>query len=365
MRPNAFRCIAILACLITAATIVSCGRRDSEEEQESKTEIKPAMLPPAEQPAIVTSGNLQLRAVVTLPVREIGALVPGAVIVHSFGDLDRDGTSTQNNLTIAPYRDLTRRLAEQGIASVRFDKRTLAPYAATLNIRELTLEDYYADAIAALKLLRTVECVDPERLYFIGHGEGAVVVPALVEANPSLGVRGLVLIAPPLIRADDLIIRQLEYQIHQLDLFIKHDQRASEKDIQRRERMQQEIEAYKDAFGRLQENGEGWGETRLHGYFEKYWRSAIELYGGNAERIKRSALPVLIVQGNLDPFVIAEDLLQRREELERTGHITVVLLDSLGHNLIEPGGQFVRPEATIPIANWLRTPPAPLPPPEE
>ncbi len=366
MKLNSSRYILIAVCLFVAIGFVSCGKRGSGNGDTASGKTKSGEIGRVEHETVVKSGELELKAVVTVPAHEVGALVPGVVIVHTFEHLDRDGSFLQKEITFKPYKDLADQLAAHGIASIRFDKRTTPPYLGKINIREMTIEDYYGDALAALERLRTTEGVDPERLFFIGHGEGAVTVPALIEANPDLGVRGLVLIAPPLMRADDLIIRRHQHRIRQIDLFLRHNPQGEEALRPERERTRKGMETYIAAFRMLRDDGEGWEEGRvLDGFCEKYWRHAIELYGENLDRIERLKLPVLIVQGNLDPFVITEDLFRRGQQLAATGHVTIEIQDGVGHNLINPKTQHVHTDATALIANWLLNPPEPTPVPTE
>ena len=144
--------------------------------------------PPAaaiESPYTIHSGGLGLAATLTLPRGARGA-VPVALIIAGSGPTDRNGNSL---LGIRPnaYAQLAWRLAERGIATLRYDKRGLPGTQGTFDITNMTLDDFAADArVAAESLSR-----DPRfsRVVFIGHSEGASL--ALIAARQGAPVAGV------------------------------------------------------------------------------------------------------------------------------------------------------------------------------
>jgi len=342
----------LMILLALAVPLASCGKGGSDGE---KTDLPGSDLLVKE--TVLKSGDLEIKAVLTVPKRAAGELVPGAVIVPTFEHLDRNGSFTDptSGLTFQPYKDLADQLAERGVATVRYDKRTLPDYLPRINVPELTIEDFYPDALAGLELLRAAPGVDPKRLYFIGHGEGAVIAPALVESKPELGVRGVVLIAPPLMPYDQLILEAQDYEIRQISLMLKFHPELEEEQGARLERVRQFREVYATAFKMLEE-GLWEKERSLNRFYKKYWEHAIKLYGGNRERIARLKLPVLIVQGSLDHFVVPQDIADARAAFEATGHIRVELIDAASHYLISPETRHVEMRASDLIAAWLKDP---------
>jgi hypothetical protein len=125
-----------------------------------------------------------LGATITLPPGDDP--VPGVVIVHRSGPLDRDGTVGPNR----PYRDLAAGLAAGGVATIRYDKRSLV---CDLARDEQTLANVVvADAVAAAARLATVERVSDVVVF--GHGMGGVAAPLVAR---DADVAGLVLAATP------------------------------------------------------------------------------------------------------------------------------------------------------------------------
>ena len=139
-----------------------------------------------ESPYMIHSGTLGLAATLTLPRGASGA-VPVAVIIAGSGPTDRNGNSL---LGIRPnaYAQLAWRLAERGIATLRYDKRGMPGTQGTFDITNMTLDDFAADARAAAESLSRDRRFS--RVVFIGHSEGASL--ALIAARQGAPVAGVV-----------------------------------------------------------------------------------------------------------------------------------------------------------------------------
>lgn len=144
--------------------------------------------PPAaiESPYTINSAGLQLGGTLTLP-RGVTAPMPVAVIIAGSGPTDRNGNSM---LGIRPnaYAQLAWRLAERGIATLRYDKRGMPGTKGAFDITTMTLADFAADAQAAAESLSRDRRFS--RVVFIGHSEGASL--ALIAAAKGAPVAGVV-----------------------------------------------------------------------------------------------------------------------------------------------------------------------------
>ena len=145
--------------------------------------------PPAaaiETAYIIKSGSLGLGATLTMP-RGASGRVPVAVIIAGSGPTDRNGNSM---LGIRPnaYAQLAWRLAERGIATLRYDKRAMPGTQGTFDLTKMTLEDFAADARAAAESL--AHDARFSRVVLIGHSEGASL--ALIAARQGAPVAGVV-----------------------------------------------------------------------------------------------------------------------------------------------------------------------------
>jgi dienelactone hydrolase len=145
-----------------------------------------------------------LPGVLTLP--RVPGRLPAVVLVHDLGPLDRDAKVGAQK----PFLELARGLGARGVATLRYDKRTLAHGRRVAELDDLTVDDELLDdALAALAALRLRKDIDPERLFVLGHGLGGMLAPRLAARDR--GLAGLVLLAPPARPIPTLLVEQTEY----------------------------------------------------------------------------------------------------------------------------------------------------------
>ncbi len=156
----------------------------------------------------VTVGSAPWTLPGTLSMPKGNGPFPAVVLVAGSGPQDRDETIGPN----APLRDLAWGLASNGIAVLRYDKRTkahgteMAAQVETVTVREEVTDD----AIAAVELLRQTPGIDPGRVFLAGHSLGGYLAPRIAaDANGRLaGIALLEANARPLQR---LVEDQLAY----------------------------------------------------------------------------------------------------------------------------------------------------------
>jgi len=140
----------------------------------------------AETAYTIHSAGLELPGTLTVP-RSAKKPVPVVVIIAGSGPTDRNGNSVMG---IRPnsYAQLAWRLAERGIASLRYDKRGLPGVKGTVDISTLTLEDFAADARAAADSLARDGRFS--KVVLLGHSEGSA--HALLAARAGRPVTGVI-----------------------------------------------------------------------------------------------------------------------------------------------------------------------------
>ena len=139
--------------------------------------IAPAVA--VESPYTIKSGALELGATLAVP-RDAKGRIPIAVIIAGSGPTDRNGNSMMG---IRPnsYAQLAWRLAERGIATLRYDKRVFPGTKGTVDISRLTLDDFAADARAAAESLARDGRFSP--VVLLGHSEGSALGVLFVPIN--------------------------------------------------------------------------------------------------------------------------------------------------------------------------------------
>ncbi|UKE70428.1 alpha/beta fold hydrolase [Xanthomonas cerealis pv. cerealis] len=133
---------------------------------------------------------------------------PAVVLVQGSGPLDRDESIGPNR----PFLDVARGLAAQGIAVLRYDKRTFAlPERFAGRMEDgFTMDDETTDdAVAAVAALARTPCIDPRRIFVMGHSQGGMLAARI--ARMSGKTAGIVLWAAPARALLDLLLDQNRY----------------------------------------------------------------------------------------------------------------------------------------------------------
>ncbi|KQW80878.1 alpha/beta hydrolase [Brevundimonas sp. Root1279] len=129
-----------------------------------------------------------------------------AVILPGSGPTDRDGNSPLG-VSASTYRLLAEGLAEQGIATVRIDKRGIAASAAAgLSETDLRFDHYVADARAWAE--EAAARTGKPCAWLIGHSEGALIALAATKEDDDK-ICGLVLLSGAGRRARVVLEEQL------------------------------------------------------------------------------------------------------------------------------------------------------------
>lgn len=181
---------------------------------KDSTAMAPEYVPPAyadersfrEEEVIVGQGEWQLPGTLTLP--NGSGPFPAVVLVHGSGPNDRDESIGPNRV----FKDLAWGLASQGIAVLRYEKRT-REYAEKFTPdvqRSLTVqEEVIDDALAGVALLRSRPEIDPARVYLAGHSLGALLAPRIAAQSEDLA--GIIMLAPAARPLEDLMLEQSTY----------------------------------------------------------------------------------------------------------------------------------------------------------
>ncbi len=151
----------------------------------------------------INHGEWSLPGTLTLPQGE--GPFPALVLVHGSGPNDRDETIGPNK----PFRDLAEGLASQGIAVLRYDKRTkVFPEKMAELVNSLTVqEEVIDDTLAAIAYLQNIPEIDQQRIFLLGHSLGGMLAPRIATQAPELA--GIIILAGPTRPLEDLILEQI------------------------------------------------------------------------------------------------------------------------------------------------------------
>jgi hypothetical protein len=168
----------------------------------------PAYAQPAkfhETAITVSDGQWQLPGTLTLP--DGAGSFPAVVLVHGSGPADQDETIGPNK----PFKDLAWGLASEGIAVLRYEKRTQkygaasAPPGQPLTVNDETVND----ARAAVALAAQQKEIDPHHVYLLGHSLGGYLAPRIATGDTKIA--GIILLAGSARGLADVIVDQMRY----------------------------------------------------------------------------------------------------------------------------------------------------------
>ena len=257
-----------------------------------------------------------LNGLLSLP-DDVRERVPAVVFVHGSGASNMD----EQIYKLTPFKDLAEGLAERGIASIRYDKRTFAHARKMRKLSITVREETIDDAILAADLLRSDPRIDPDAVFIVGHSMGAMLAPRIDAEGGRF--RGLVLMAGTPFRLEEIVVRQLKQAGQSRGGLMKAvvglEDRIFSKKFNGLYEMSDE-EAKKKKFA---------GSVTLY-YFKEMGRKTA------ADYLMESDKPVLILQGGMDFQVLpSEDFAAFREQLQGRENVEYRLYDELNHVFVK------------------------------
>ena len=257
-----------------------------------------------------------LNGMLTLP-DNLEKKVPAVVLVHGSGASNMD----EKVMRLRPFKDIAEGLAEEGIAAVRYDKRTFAHARKMLKVQPTVKEETIDDAIKAAELLRQDPRIDTDRIFIIGHSMGAMLAPRIdAECNY---FKGLILMAGTPNRLEDIVVRQLK-QASQSGGFLM------------RKIVELESRIYVKRFDNLYNLSEREARKKKFAYglslyyFQEMGRKTA------ADYLLETDKPVLIMQGGKDFQVLPEEDFEGfKEILKGKNNVSYKLYEDLNHVFVK------------------------------
>ncbi|MFD4706735.1 alpha/beta hydrolase family protein [Gottfriedia sp. NPDC058432] len=268
-----------------------------------------------EQIKVVANADYPLEGILTLPDSHTEK-VPAVVFVHGSGALDKDETIGANKF----FRDLADGLANQGIASLLYDKRTFAfgkqmvqELGGKLSVKEEVLED----AIMAVEMLKKDPRVDANRIFIIGHSLGGTLAPRIDAEGGD--VAGLIILAGTPRTLEEVILNQNEDSIKQLEAS------QQEIDLKQVKELQNKFDAISDMTVEMAE------QTILFGSVYAWYFKEMNQHP-TKDYLSQNKKAIFVVQGDKDVQVSVEkDFNRYREMLKDHPDVTFKLYPGLNH----------------------------------
>lgn len=247
--------------------------------------------------------------------------------------------------------------AEQGVTSLRYDKRGCGK--STGDYYQAGFSDFIEDAKTTLEYLKSHESVDKERIIVLGHSEGAFLAPAVNDVFPCAG---LILLCGGIDSGKDLLpiqpqkiadeIRQLNGFKGKLLRFLRVDKFI----IWQFTRVQKQSLTSKKSV------------IRVFGLFKFNAKWLREFYHFNVKKYLSSIIcPTLVVGAGQDIQIAPENAERIAEAITQANSVIIPNMNHLlrncsgAHSLLESGKHYrksvkepLSSELLRELTNWLR-----------
>lgn len=205
--------------------------------------------------------------------------MPLIIFIQGSGPVNRDGNAPmmKNN----GVRKISEALAEEGIASFRFDKRIFKMDKLKLREADLSFDDFVTDVTAIVEHFKEDDSFN--KIIIAGHSEGSLIgmlAAQKTEADAFISLAGA---GRPI---DEIIVEQISKQSEELS------------------------ENARIAFDAIKENDT---TTNYSPYLESIFRPSVQPFMNSwmkydpAEEIAKLEIPVLIINGSFDLQVDVTD----------------------------------------------------------
>jgi len=213
----------------------------------------------------------------TLTIPENIENPPLVILIQGSGPTDRDGN--QSMMKNDASKKITHQLAENGIASYRFDKRIFKMNKFKIKEADLRFEDFVTDVNSILEYFKADK--NFHKIILAGHSEGSLIgMLAAQEADAFISLEG------PGRSIDKIVVEQLAKQSEELS---------------------------KNARQAFDEMGKTGSTTNYSPYLESIFRPSVQPYMNSwmkydpALEIAKLEVPILIINGSFDLQVDTTD----------------------------------------------------------
>ena len=292
--------------------------------EEVPAQIKLSRYAVSEKVTIGAGTEWELAGLLTIP-KNSERKVPAVVLVHGSGSNDMDETIYDNK----PFRDIAEYLSSNGIAVIRYNKRT---YTHGKKISDqadggfTVWDETIEDALIATEMLKSDPRIDENRVFILGHSLGGMLAPRIHAMGGDYA--GLILFAgSPRFLLDIMKDQQSAY------LKTLEDGEEKADILAENERF---INSVETALRLPDEEAKNRVLDGMNGVSAYYFKDMYE--NSAAEYIKDISAPFLIMHAAEDLQVYTDKDFELYKELfAGRPNVTFLLFDGLNH-LFMPSG---------------------------
>lgn len=292
--------------------------------------------------------DFQIPGTVSFPISK-SVKTPAVVLVHGSGPHDRDESIGPNK----PFRDIAWGLTTNGIAVLRYEKRTFTysnQVSDYIDKLDLTFE-VIEDAIAAIQYLyenADKYNIDRDRIFVLGHSLGGGLLPRIDARQPKL--KGLISLAGMARRVENVLTDQYGY------LFSLDGDFSSEEQQMLDELKRKLITALSPDLNETTSRDSLPLSLPAH-----YWLDFRTMDG--AKEAKAITKPILVLHGERDYQVTHEDFNIWKEALKNNKNAEFISYEGLNHLFLmgeqksNPQEYFIQssvyPKVIEDISRWI------------
>lgn len=288
----------------------------------------------------------RLPAVVTLPNGP--GPFPAVILIHMHGAYDKDETVGAN----APFKDIAGGLSSQGIAVMRFDKRSYVYKDVYDTLSDVTVQaEIIRDIHYAVDLLRQTTGIDSTQIYVLGHGFGGTLLPRVAEQTDHIA--GYIALGAPVRPLPQVILDEVSH-LYAEDGDISADEKGAIDKLTSEANMAADSQLTPEIpreYLPLSMPGSYWIDLRRYDPIEK----ALIM-----------SEPLLVLQGERDYQATMADFDKWRELTMVRDNVDTRSFPNLNHLFIRGQGKSSPMEYMVPghidrevidyIANWIKKP---------
>ncbi len=205
-------------------------------------------------------------------------MIPGS------GQVDRD--ENHERMRINVFGQLSGHLAERGIDSLRYDKRGVGESEG--DFWAAGLADNAADVEAAVGFIRSKEIVAGEKIFLLGHSEGAYLATMVAARTPE--VAGVILLAGGARRGEEELVWQAQQIAAGMTGFSGLLVKLLHIDV---------VKAQRKQLDKIKRSRDDWYRTQLVAKLNAKWMREFLEYDPSGD-LAKIGVPVLAITGSKD-----------------------------------------------------------------
>ncbi len=264
----------------------------------------------------VKTGTFEMPGILCVPNNVTDP--PVVILIAGSGANDKDETAGP----LKSLKDIALGLASNGIASLRYDKRTLTYGVRLLDQNVGINEEVIEDAVSAVNILRNHPLTKNSKIFVAGHSLGAMCAPLI--ATKSKDIKAIIMLAGNARMLEDVVVDQYTY-FSTLDSTDKEIKEAIKK-------VKLQVATVKDP----KELKKADAKDLPLGASSYYWQS-LKNYD-QVKTAKKVKQPILVLQGERDYQVTMVDFNWWKKELSTDKKNKFISYPKLNHQFMKGEG---------------------------